>query len=421
MCRNIFFSVIIMVCFACKPEFRQKHHVNDQAFRPNILWIVAEDMSDNWSCYGESTIQTPNIDQLASEGELFENAFVTSPVCSPCRSSLITGMYQTTIGAHNHRSQKIKGKAGGNESYYNSFQLPENVPFLPSLFKEAGYYTIIGGESKAAGADKPVPHNSGKTDYNFEWENDLYDHYDWQNRLPGQPFFAQIQLRGGKYRDIGLENPVDPAQVKLPPYYPDDEVLRNDWAEYLNSILHLDRVVKDIMNRLEAEKIADSTAVFLFTDHGISHLRGKQFLYDDGIKIPLIIKWPGVTQPGIGREHLVSHIDIAATSLYMASIPVPEAMQGQPLYGDNYQPGTYVFAARDRCDETVDLIRAVRTQRFKYIHNFFPFKSHAEPNQYKDRKIIIQHLRIYIPISGLNLKPPSILNLSDRQWNCMTW
>lgn len=138
MCRNIFFSVIIMVCFACKPEFRQKHHVNDQAFRPNILWIVAEDMSDNWSCYGESTIQTPNIDQLASEGELFENAFVTSPVCSPCRSSLITGMYQTTIGAHNHRSQKIKGKAGGNESYYNSFQLPENVPFLPSLLRKPG-------------------------------------------------------------------------------------------------------------------------------------------------------------------------------------------------------------------------------------------------------------------------------------------
>lgn len=384
--------VIAMICFSCKSATQNNYNENDSSFRPNILWIVAEDMSDNWSCYGETTIHTPNIDQLAAEGELFENAFVTAPVCSPSRSALITGMYQTTIGAHNHRSQNIKGKAGGNESYYKSFQLPEEVPFLPKLFKEAGYYTVIGNEPDAA-IYEAVSQKPGKTDYNFEWDHNWYDSHDWQGRQPGQPFFAQIQLRGGKYRDIEVENPVDPAKVKLPPYYPDDEVLRNDWAQYLNSILHLEQVVKDIMNRLEAENIADSTVIFLFTDHGISHLRGKQFLYEDGIKIPLIVKWPGVTQPETRRKDLVSHIDIAATTLYMAGIPLPEVIQGQAFYGEYYQPRTYIFAARDRCDETVDLIRAIRTERFKYIHNFFPFKPHAQPNQYKNRKIIVQHMR----------------------------
>ena len=111
---------------------------------PNIIWIVAEDMSAHWSCYGEKTIKTPNIDRLAQQGVLFENAFVSAPVCSPSRSALITGMYQTTIGAHNHRSQVKEGNGGGNDGYFESFELPEEVPFLPKLFKKAGYYTVLG-------------------------------------------------------------------------------------------------------------------------------------------------------------------------------------------------------------------------------------------------------------------------------------
>lgn len=161
---------------------------------PNIIWIVVEDMSDHWSCYGEDVIQTPNIEQLAVEGELFEKAFVTSPVCSPSRSALITGMYQTTIDAHNHRSQIIRGKGGGNEAYYESFHLPEAIPFLPKRLREAGYYPVMGGESKGAPPGAKVPHKRGKTDYNFEWDKNLYDSYDWRDRSPGQPFFAQIQI-----------------------------------------------------------------------------------------------------------------------------------------------------------------------------------------------------------------------------------
>ncbi|MCF8379017.1 MAG: sulfatase-like hydrolase/transferase [Bacteroidales bacterium] len=388
--RKITFSLLVMTPITS--GWTQSKPEDKASFRPNILWIVIEDMSEHWSCYGETTIQTPNIDKLAEEGELFVNAFVTAPVCSPCRSALITGMYQTTSGAHNHRSQIEKGKGGGNKAYYNSYQLPEELPFLPKLFKEAGYYTVLGNHESIL--DNLYRDGQlAKTDYNFEWDRSMYDSNNWDHRQPGQPFFAQIQLNGGKYRNAQVPNPVNPYIVKLPPYYPDDEVLRKDWAEYLNSVLYLDGEVKKIYDKLEAEGIAENTAVFLFTDHGISHLRGKQYLYDEGIKIPMIVRLPEVARPGNLRNDMVTQIDISATSLYLAGIPIPGTMQGQSFYGKNYQPAEYVFAARDRCDETVDLIRTLRDHRFKYISNFFPHKPHAQPNTYKDEKEIIQYMR----------------------------
>lgn len=387
--KNAAFLLATVAILAGCTKPNQKEEI---PYKPNIVWIVVEDMSEHWSCYGETTIQTPNIDKLAKEGELFGNAFVTSPVCSPARSAMLTGMYQTTSGAHNHRSQRERGKGGGNQAYYESYRLPAEVPYLPKLFKEAGYYTVLGShQSVLSSHDKND--RLGKTDYNFIWDPSWYDSNDWKERKPGQPFFAQIQLNGGKFRNAPVENPVNPDDVDIPPYYPDDEVIRTDWAQYLNSVLYLDMEVKQICDRLEEEGIADSTVVFLFTDHGISHLRGKQYLYEDGIKIPMIVRWPEITRAGSRRNDMVTQIDISATSLYLAGIPIPEEMQGQPFYGKNYQPAEYVFAARDRCDETVDLIRAVRNHRFKYIRNFFPHKPHAQPNTYKDGKEIMQHMR----------------------------
>ena len=368
---------------------QSKTKESEYPYRPNILWIVVEDMSPHWSCYGETTIKTPHIDALATSGQLFKNVFVTASVCSPSRSALITGMFQATIGAHNHRSQSTSGKGGGNKDFYDSYTLPPEVPFLPEIFKKAGYYTVLGNEKSVLGNDD----SWGKTDYNFVYDSDWYDANDWQDKKPGQPFFAQIQLHGGKFRDAPVKNPVNPKDVTIPPYYPDDEVIRQDWAQYLNSVMYLDDQVKRITERLEKEGIADSTVVFLFTDHGISHLRGKQFLYDEGIQIPLIVSWSGFIDDGKRREELVSHIDIAATSLHLAGLDVPEMMQGQPFYGRNFKPREYIYAGRDRCDETVDIIRAVRTPKFKYIRNYFPFKPYAQPNQYKDGKKIMQHMR----------------------------
>ncbi len=370
----------------------QNHKDRRQLSAPNIIWIVAEDMSPHWGCYGENSIQTIHIDKLASEGVLFENVFVTAPVCSPSRSALITGMNQFTTGFHNHRSQVVDGNGGGNADYFDSFQLPEEIPFLPKLFKEAGYFTVLGTHQTIIERDD-FKGQLGKTDYNFIWNSEVYDGNDWSKRKPDQPFFAQVQLRGGKFRNAVVEYPAKSDKVQLPPYYPDDSVLRKDWAEYLNSVLLLDKEVEGIVGRLEKEGILKNTVIFLFTDHGISHLRGKQFLYDEGIKIPLIIRWPSGLPEGEQRKDLVSHIDIAATSLQLAGIAIPETMQGKGLFGEDFQPREFVYAARDRCDETVDLIRAVRTDRYKYIRNFMPHKSYTQPNRYKDGKEILQHLR----------------------------
>jgi arylsulfatase A-like enzyme len=355
--------------------------------RPNIVWISVDDMSAHFGCYGEATIKTPHVDQLAADGTRFSSAFVTAPVCSPCRSALITGMYQTTIGAHHHRSGRGKEK----------IQLPKPVEPAPALFQRAGYFTTI--------TSWPIPANNpkarGKTDYNFEWDGKMYDHNDWRARADGQPFFAQIQLPGGKLRGNGSVSPqvlarlgsaTNPAAVKLPPYYPADAVIQCDWAAYLDACRETDRVVGEILDRLKADGVLDDTCVFFMTDHGISHARGKQFLYDEGMHVPFIVRGPGIPK-GVVRSDLVEHIDMTAASLALAGIEVPQWMQGRNVLAKDYKKRDAVFAARDRCDETVDGIRAVRTQRYKYIRNFYPDRPMLQPNNYKDNKPILRRLR----------------------------
>jgi arylsulfatase A-like enzyme len=345
----------------------------------NILWITAEDMSPHMSCYGETAIRTPNADRLAAEGARFERAFVTSPTCSPSRSAVITGMYQTTIGAHNHRSSR------GNVKIY----LPEHIKLIPEYFQRAGYYTTLGGRidnklrSEYLKRADPLM-RLGKSDYNFVWPEEVYDGNDWSGRKSGQPFFAQIHLDGGKNRGAKLPSPADPDKVKLPPYWADHPLLRQDWANYLNSVINMDIELGRVLQRLEDEKLADNTIVFFFTDHGVDDARGKRFLYDSGIQIPLIIRWPGTIKPGTVRQDMVSHIDIAATSLDMAGIQIPEYMEGRPLFGPAYKPREHIFSGRDRTDTTIDRIRCVRDQRFKYIRNYYPERSHMVAARYHE-------------------------------------
>ena len=343
--------------------------------RPNIVWIVAEDMSCHFSYQGEKTIATPNVDRLAAEGDVFDRAYITCPVCSPSRSAMITGMYQTSINAHNHRSFRGEIKQ----------DLPDPVRTVPELFKNAGYYVCNG-----AGVEARRP---GKTDYNFNYAPDLYDGPAWSGRAPDQPFFTQFQLHGGKNRRAKVPNPVDPADVTLPPHYPDDPIIREDWAQYLNSVLYVDQEVGEIMQRLEDEGLADNTVVIFITDHGISHARGKQFCYEEGVHIPFIVWAPGRVPGGTVRDDFVAHIDMAATSLYFAGIPIPDWMEARTLYGVEAQPRDYVISARDRCDETVERIRSVRKGDFSYIRNFYPQRPHLQPNRYKDNKPILKRLR----------------------------
>ena len=373
-----------LVCFLASLAF-VPGAAAEPAKRPNIVWIVVDDMSANFSCYGEKTIQTPHVDRLAKEGTRFAKAFVTAPVCSPCRSALITGCYQTTIGAHHHRS-------GRGEL---TIRLPGDV--VPVLFRRAGYYTGIGSPNGKGDA-------LGKTDYNFEWDREMYDGNDWAGRKPGQPFFMQVQLHGGKYRGQGpnktwqarvrreLGPNTNPADVRLPPYYPRDPVVLRDWADYLDCCRYTDEEVGDLIARLEKEKLLDETVVFFMTDHGISHARGKQFLYDEGIHVPFVVRGPGIDKGGV-RADLIEHIDLAATSLAVAGIEVPKWMQGRNVLATDYAKRDAVFAARDRCDETMDRIRGVRTERYKYVRNYLSDRPHLQPNRYKDDKAVVQKLR----------------------------
>jgi arylsulfatase A-like enzyme len=389
----IFLTVLLLAPLA--PLFAAE--ASPQA-RPNILWFVVDDMSANFSCYGETGVRTPHVDRLAREGTRFTRAYATAPVCSPYRSALITGMYQTTIGAHHHRSGRGERR----------IQLPEGVRPIAELFQQAGYWTCIG--SGLPGSDfrsRPAARDRlGKTDYNFDWDRAMYHSHDWAARQAGQPFFMQVQLHGGKLRGDSvttnanfvqrvvqqLGRATDPASVVLPPYYPPDPLLLADWAAYLDSVRMTDWHVGRVIERLEAEGLLDNTLVIFFTDHGISHARGKQFLYDEGVHIPLILCGPGIV-PGTVRKDLVEHIDIAAVSLAAAGIPIPETMQGRGLLAEKYAAREAVFAARDRCGEAMDRIRSVRTDRFLYIRNFHPRRPHLQPNQYKDSKAIVQRLR----------------------------
>ncbi len=372
------FPFLVLALMLRLPAAGQSSSGHEPKRRPSILWIVAEDASPHIGCYGETTIRTPHLDRLAAEGVRFERAFVTNPVCSPSRSAMITGMYQTTLGAHNHRSQRRTGKGGGNKDYYASYMLP--VKSVPELFREAGYHVTNAGK--------------GKQDYNFIPPPDLYDKGDWSDRPDKmQPFFCQIHLQGGKARGAKVADPVDPAGVKLPPYYPDHPVLRRDWAQYLNSWIKTDNEVGKIVGRLREAGELKRTVIFFWTDHGVSHLRGKQFLYDEGIRVPLIVRLGDGKRAGTVRRDLVEHIDIAAASLALAGIEIPDYVQGRDIFASDYRPRRDAFSARDRCDETVEIIRAVRTKRYKYIRSFLSWVPHAQPNQYKDGKAIVKTMR----------------------------
>jgi uncharacterized sulfatase len=340
-------------------------HIGAQARRPNVLWIIAEDFCPELGCYGAPLVRTPHIDRLASEGTRFTGAFTTAPVCSASRSALMTGMYQTGIGAHQHRTDPRA-------------PLPGGIGPVTDHFRGAGYFT-----SNCRGLNWE---RAGKTDLNFMAEG-LFDGTDWRERQTGQPFFAQVNFPE-THRAFSKDpaNPIDAGQVALPPYYPDHPLARQDWADYLECAQVLDRKVGQVLDRLEEDGLADNTIVFFFGDHGRAHVRGKQFLYEGGIHVPLIVRWPGHVGGGTVSEALVSAIDLAPTSLGLAGIEPPEHMQGRPFLGPGTRTRDYIIAARDRCDETYDRIRCVRDQRYKYIRNFYPNLPYTQTNLYKLRQ-----------------------------------
>lgn len=344
------------------------------AVRPNIVWIVGEDLGPHLRCYGDSQAITPNLDRFAKEGVRFTQAFTHSPVCAPSRSGLITGMYPTTIGTHHMRSKLLKPP-----------------PPFTTYLREAGYFVAW----------------PGKTDFNFDVPPGAFDSTtNWLNRFPtNRPFFAyfnipvthESQIRGSAEQfakntaRLKPQERHDPAKVKLPPYYPDTPEVRRDIANYYDLVTALDYRVGEIFATLEREGVARNTVVMFFGDHGWGMPRGKRWIYDSGMRVPLIIRWSGELKPDSLREDLVTFIDFAPTVLSLAEAQIPKEFQGQVFLGSAAaSPRKYVFAARDRMDETYDRIRCVRDSRYKYIRNYNPELPYAQRIQYMDQMPTMQ-------------------------------
>jgi N-sulfoglucosamine sulfohydrolase len=382
------------------------------ARRPNILWLIAEDMGpDAVTCYGNEQVWTPNLDKLADGGVRYTRAYTTAPVCSASRSAFMTGMYQTTIGAHNHRSHRDDG-----------YPLPGGVRPLPERMRDAGYFTANVVNLPAACGFK----GTGKTDWNFTYTAKPFESAEWTDLKSHQPFYAQINFQE-THRNYRAPAKADPAKVSIPPYYPDHPVTRKDWAEYLDAATELDRKIGLILAQLEADGLADSTVILFFGDHGESHVRGKQFCYEEGLHIPLIVHWPksfpapkhfGGTRrsarvsavggavagsppearaerraPPLVDDRLIEAIDFAPTMLDIAGVAKPEKMQGRIMFGEHAgAPREYAFGARDRCDETVFRLRTVRDARWRYIRNFTPDRPFLSPNAYKEKQYPVWNL-----------------------------
>ncbi len=339
--------------------------------RPNILWISAEDISPHFGCYGDPHAITPNIDALAAAGVRYTRAFTTAGVCAPCRSGIITGMYQNSIGTQHMRCEAV---------------LPGWLKPFPLYLREAGYYCT----------------NNVKTDYQFSkpspkeiWD-DASAKAHWKNRKPGQPFFAVFNFTGCHESGIAEKEKYDavtkllkPEQrqdpdklTTLPPYYPDTPVVREDWKRNYELITAMDDWAGRLIEELKAAGEWDRTIVMFWSDHGTGLPRRKRWLYDSGTHIPLVVRFPAglaekfSAQPGETDGRLVNSVDFAPTVLELAGLARPGHLQGRSFLGG--EPRKYAYGARDRMDERYDLIRTIRDERYRYVRNFEPLKPYDQ-------------------------------------------
>jgi N-sulfoglucosamine sulfohydrolase len=329
--------------------------------RPNVLWIMIEDWGYQLSCYGAKAVKTPNIDRLASQGVRFTHSFCTAPVSSASRSAMMTGFNSIYIGCDQHRTD------GGA---FVKKPLPYGIKPIPNLLEEAGYYTCL---------------MDNKTDCNFLTDKPLFMGKDWADRKEGQPFYAQVSFQGTHrtWRRDPL-NPVDPKAVEVPPYYPDVIFTRRDIATGMEAVQNVDREIGKLLKRLDDEGITDNTLVFFIGDNGYCMPRGKQFLYDEGMVVPIIVRWPGIIDPDQVSDNMVMTIDICATILDAAGISPGYLLHGKNLFGKEVGDRKYVFAARDKMDNTYDAMRAIRSKEFKLILNLMPERPWCQFNNYKE-------------------------------------
>lgn len=368
-----------------------------KAKSPNILWIIADDLSPDLGFNGNPAISTPNIDKLASEGVYFDRAYTTAPVCSASRSALMTGRYASSIGAHSHRLSEAEKKP-----------LPERIKAISEYMKEQGYFITNGDDDLS---------EIGKTDYNFQIAEDFFDSPNWTDRAPGQPFFAQVNFEEPHRDFYQNEDPERAAKIELPPYEIDHEITRADWANYFHTIEVMDDKVGAILTMLEEQGLADSTIVFFFSDHGRPHLRDKQWLYDGGLRVPLIVRWPGKLEAGTVDERPLNLIDVGAASLALTGVALPDYMHAVDMFSDKFEGREYIYGARDRSGNVIDRIRSVQKGDVKLIKNYLPEKPYMqgqEESYYKRLQYPAHTLTILMHRDGELDEHQSRLMASER-------
>jgi len=360
--------------------------------RPNVLWITCEDISPNLGCYGDRHAVTPTLDRLAEEGVRYSRAFASASVCTPARSSLITGVYASSLGTQHLRAAAPLAKA---------------VRCFTEYLREAGYYCT----------------NNVKEDYNFATPAAAWDESSrqahWRGRKSGQPFFSVFNLENTHQSRIRYSQEQfaritarltsnerhDPAEIPLPPYYPDTPVVRRDVARLYDLITAMDYQVADLLEQLEEDGLAEDTIVFFYSDHGTGMPRHKRWLYDSGTRVPLIIRFPekhrrlAPGRPGSTADRLVSFVDFAPTMLSLVGLNIPGYMQGRPFLGRPFldrpaaEPRKYVFSIRDRVDEVYEFSRTVREGRYRYIRNYMPHRPRMQHSDYSERTPTRQEFR----------------------------
>ncbi len=390
--------------------------------RPNILWLVGENVSHDLGCYGATHVHTPNLDRLAREGVRFTRVFSTNPACAPSRSAFMLGMYQTTTDTHHMRSHRD-----------DEFRLPAGVRPVTHRLQDAGYFTA---NVKVAGGHAV---GTGKLDLNFVNEGPIYQGDDWASLKARQPFFAQVNSHEVEYdiydRQSARKARVEwvgerdhakhatPETVTPPPYYPDHFITREEWARYLNSVSGMDVRIGWVLDQLRRDGLEDHTIVMFFADNGRLEPRGIHWCYDSGLRVPLIIRWPRNFSPPAGwvaggvDDRIVSLIDVTATTLDLAGIAKPPLMQGRIFLGERAEPARrFAFAARDRIDETVQRIRSVHDERYHYIRTFSRGPTFASLNRYKEKCFQIVPLMRAMRQKG-TLRGPG-LALMERSGPC---
>ena len=364
---------------------------------PNIIWLVAEDISPALGCYGDQLAKTPNIDRIASQGIRFDKAYATAPICAPARSCLMTGLYATSMGTQHLRCE---------------IPFSNQLKTLPEYLSAAGYFTS----------------NRNKTDYNFDpedrWEHWSGSYAPWRQRQDAdQPFYSFINVgpshEGSVNNDerysesiseIPVDDLVDPQLVTVPPYYPDSDQSREVWARYYNVLQALDRTVGMVLDSLEADGLMDETIIFFFGDHGFGMPRYKRWLYNTGLHVPLVVSVPEKyqhlfsTDPGGSTDQMVSFVDFPPTVLNLAGAEIPKTMEGQPFLGAAVpSPRDHIFAARDRADDMYEMSRAVMNDRHIYIRHYMPHLPYIQSGYiYSDVKFGFRTLREAMLEGSLN-------------------